>query len=220
MSLNKSSLKSSSVPLSRVFDKFGDIICDEWNKSQNMKVPNSNPPLVWSRPFFAQDSDTLEALKNNMNSVLYFTDEDEPSERLLACQTLMERLEQALREAKLLHLHCGEVLLPHDLIWRIVDQVVTASENEPCGLRGCLIYIHLQDAKKLERRRVGVVKCDPNTVATFEIHLTLFQDNNSWWSLRHLIPDKLLQSMGKRSSLVVSSHFLLDKKKLYRSSSQ
>ncbi|XP_055952030.1 DNA damage-inducible transcript 4-like protein isoform X3 [Argiope bruennichi] len=151
--------------------------------------------------------------------VLYFSD-NEPSERVLACQALVERLEQALREAKLLHLQCGEVLLPHDLIWRIADQVLTASDYEPCGLRGCLIYIHIQDAKKLERRRVGVVKCDPSTVATFEIHLTLFQDNNSWWSLRHLLPDKLLQSLGKRSSLVVSSHFLLDKKKLYRSSSQ
>lgn len=62
----------------------------------------------------------------------------------MACQALVERLEQALREAKLLHLHCGEVLLPHDLIWRIADQVITASDYEPCGLRGCLIYIHLQ----------------------------------------------------------------------------
>ncbi|XP_055952028.1 DNA damage-inducible transcript 4-like protein isoform X1 [Argiope bruennichi] len=219
MSWNKSCAKSSSLPLNRVFDKFSDIICQEWNNSHNMKVPNTNPPAVWSRALHAQDSDTIEALKSNMNGVLYFSD-NEPSERVLACQALVERLEQALREAKLLHLQCGEVLLPHDLIWRIADQVLTASDYEPCGLRGCLIYIHIQDAKKLERRRVGVVKCDPSTVATFEIHLTLFQDNNSWWSLRHLLPDKLLQSLGKRSSLVVSSHFLLDKKKLYRSSSQ
>lgn len=219
MSWNIESAKSSSLPLTRVFDKFSDIICQQWNDSQKMKVPN-NPPVVWSRPQSAQDSDNSEALNSNMNSVLYFNDDDEPSERLMACQALVDRIEQALREAKLIHLHCGEVLLPHDLIWRIADQVITASEYEPCGLRGCLIYIHLQDAKKLERRRVGIVKCDPNTVATFEIHLTLFQDNNSWWSLRHLIPDKLLQSLGKRSSLVVSSHFLLDKKKLYRSSSQ
>lgn len=217
MSWNKYSAKSSSLPLNRVFEKFGDIIIHQWNESQNMKVPNANPPVVWSK--YAQDCDTIEALKNNMNGVLYFSD-NEPSERIMACQDLVDRLEQALKEAKLLHLHCGEVLLPHDLIWRIADQVLTASENEPCGLRGCLIYIHFQDAKKLERRRVGLVKCDPNTVATFEIHLTLFQDNNNWWSLRHLLPDKLLESLGKRSSLVVSSHFLLDKKKLYRSSSQ
>ncbi|KFM65696.1 Protein charybde, partial [Stegodyphus mimosarum] len=220
MSWNIDSSKSS-LPLTRVFDKFGDIICQQLSESQLMKVSNvTNPPMVWRKPHSALENDSIDALKNNMNSVLYFSDEDEPSERLMACQALVERLEQALREAKLLHLQCGEVLLPHDLIWRIADQVVTASEYEPCGLRGCLIYIHLQDVKKLERRRVGVVKWDPNTVATFEIHLTLFQDNNSWWSLRHLIPEKLLQSLGKRSSLVISSHFLLDKKKLYRSSSQ
>lgn len=211
--MNWASATSTNLPLTRVFDKFGDIITQQWNENLKMKV---NPPVVWSRPHVAQDSDNTEAL----NSVLYFNDDDEPSERLMACQALVERLEQALREAKLLHLHCGEVLLPHDLIWRIADQVITASEYEPCGLRGCLIYIHLQDAKKLERRKVGVIKCDPNTVATFEIHLTLFQDNDSWWGFRHLIPDKLLQSLGKRSSLVVSSHFLLDKKKLYRSANQ
>ncbi|XP_055952029.1 DNA damage-inducible transcript 4-like protein isoform X2 [Argiope bruennichi] len=183
----------------------------------------ADPPDPWvrlERRVFHKSERSLLALKElNTFGVLYFSD-NEPSERVLACQALVERLEQALREAKLLHLQCGEVLLPHDLIWRIADQVLTASDYEPCGLRGCLIYIHIQDAKKLERRRVGVVKCDPSTVATFEIHLTLFQDNNSWWSLRHLLPDKLLQSLGKRSSLVVSSHFLLDKKKLYRSSSQ
>lgn len=223
MSWNVESARSSSLPLTRVFDKFGDIICQQWNESQltsNMKVANAaNPPVVWRRPNIQES----EATKNNMNGILCYSSDDEPSERQTACQALMTRLEQALREAKLLHLQCGEVLLPHDLTWRIADQVLTASDFEPCGLRGCLIYIHLQDKNKSsgeEPRRVGVVKCDPNTVATFEIHLTLYQDSANWWSLRHLIPNKLLQTLGKRTSLVVSSRFLLHKKKLYRSGSQ
>lgn len=67
MSWNIESAKSSSLPLTRVFDKFSDIICQQWNDSQKMKVPN-NPPVVWSRPQSAQDSDNSEALNSNMNS--------------------------------------------------------------------------------------------------------------------------------------------------------
>lgn len=60
--------KSTTLPLNRVFDKFGDIITQQWNESQKiMKVPH-NPPVVWSRPHVAQDSDNSEALNSNMNS--------------------------------------------------------------------------------------------------------------------------------------------------------
>lgn len=67
MSWNIKSTKSTSLPLTRVFDKFGDIITQQWNENNKMKVPN-NPPVVWSRPYVAQDSDNSEALNSNMNS--------------------------------------------------------------------------------------------------------------------------------------------------------
>lgn len=60
--------KSPSLPLNRVFDKFADIICQEWNDT--MKV-HANPPVIWSRPRYAQDCDTIEP-KNNMNGKCYF----------------------------------------------------------------------------------------------------------------------------------------------------
>lgn len=66
---NESSTKSPSLPLNRVFDKFADIICQEWNDT--MKV-HANPPVVWSRPRYAQDCDTIEAKNNNMNGKFYF----------------------------------------------------------------------------------------------------------------------------------------------------
>jgi hypothetical protein len=71
MSWNIATSKSTSLPLTRIFDKFGDIITQQWNESQKMKVPN-NPPVVWSRPHVAQDSDNSEALNSNMNSKFFY----------------------------------------------------------------------------------------------------------------------------------------------------
>lgn len=211
---------TSPLPLRRVFDKFGDILCHQWNQenqlvNSNMKVPSRNPPVVWTpKSEGAPDQD----MGHRMNGVTLDFSLDEESTEGTKCEALVKLLENSLREAKLLHLQCGEVLLPHDLTSRVAEDILLMSEYEPCGLRGCIIYIHVQD-KKADRRRVGVVKCDPNTVATFELHLTLYQDTSSWLSLRHMIPNKLLKSMGRQTTLVISKDYLIDKKKLYRSGS-
>lgn len=48
-----------TVPLTRIFDKFSDIIATQWNE-KNMKVPQ-NPPQYF-------ESDKTQALNSNMNS--------------------------------------------------------------------------------------------------------------------------------------------------------
>ncbi|XP_076368773.1 DNA damage-inducible transcript 4-like protein isoform X1 [Tachypleus tridentatus] len=133
------------------------------------------------------------------------------------CQLLSQKLENCLKEAKDKYLQCAEVLIPSDLILRIVHDILRMSEKEPCGIRGCVLYVNLEE--KSTCHRIGKVKCDPDTVATFEVVLTLKQDCSSWLSLRHLIPARLLKSFGRNSPLVISENYMLNKKKLYRSSS-
>lgn len=62
-----------------------------------------------------------------------------------ALQALSARLETELRTAKRRHLACTEVLLPADLLPRIASQMFELSEKEPCGIRGCTVYIEFED---------------------------------------------------------------------------
>lgn len=55
------------------------------------------------------------------------------------------RLQSELRAAKSQHLICTEVLLPADLLSRVADEMVSMSEKEPCGIRGCTVYIEFED---------------------------------------------------------------------------
>ncbi|XP_013790610.1 DNA damage-inducible transcript 4-like protein [Limulus polyphemus] len=139
------------------------------------------------------------------------------ADELHKCQLLSQKLEESLKEAKRTQVKCAEVLVPCDLILRIVRDILKLSQKEPCGIRGCVVYVNLEE--KTLCRRIGKVKYDSDTVATFEVLLTLKQDCSSWLSLRHLIPARLMKSLGQNSPLVISENYTLNKKKLYRSSS-
>lgn len=58
---------------------------------------------------------------------------------------LSQRLQAELRAAKSRHLACTEVSLPWDLTPRIAREILTMSEREPCGVRGCSIFIEFED---------------------------------------------------------------------------
>lgn len=55
------------------------------------------------------------------------------------------RLQSELRTAKSRHLACTEVLLPFDLLERVASDMIILSEKEPCGIRGCTVYIEFED---------------------------------------------------------------------------
>lgn len=58
---------------------------------------------------------------------------------------LTARLQMELRAAKTRHLACTEVLLPADLLSRVVSEMFVMSEKEPCGIRGSTIFIEFED---------------------------------------------------------------------------
>lgn len=96
----------------------------------------------------------------------------------LMIKALSRRLETELREAKHTHLDCGEVLLPCGLLQRISRDILAMAESEPCGLRGCTLYLDFEGHE--ECTRLSIIKCDPTTASTFELYLTLKQAASGW----------------------------------------
>ncbi|KAF5290505.1 hypothetical protein FQA39_LY03609 [Lamprigera yunnana] len=128
-----------------------------------------------------------------------------------AVSALSKHLETELRAAKRTHLSCGEVLLPCGLLQGISRDILAMADSEPCGLRGCTLYLNF--AGEQDCRRLSTIKCDPYTASTFELYLTLKQTSSSWNSF---LP-QFLKKITRGGTVMISTEYSLDKKKLYRS---
>ncbi|XP_013784893.1 DNA damage-inducible transcript 4-like protein [Limulus polyphemus] len=174
-----------------------------------MKIHNVQNSLTFSSTAFGENNNVY--WPDNKDVLLSYTTNEDECEAT-SCKFLVGKLENCLRQAKL-ELHCSEVLLPSNLTHRIAEDIVRMSEREPCGLRGCVLYINLEE-KKLSRR-IGKIKCASDAVATFEIFLMLKADCSSWFRIKQL----LMARLGRKPAVVISEGYALNKKKLYRSSS-
>lgn len=123
---------------------------------------------------------------------------------------LSQRLQAELRAAKSRHLACTEVSLPWDLTPRIAREILKISEREPCGVRGCSIFIEFEDEPN-NTRRIASFKVDTDMVSTFELYLTLKHDRSGWSSL---IP-QFLRNLTRSNTILISPDFTLTKNKLY-----
>lgn len=132
-----------------------------------------------------------------------------------AVNLLSSLLQNELRQAKSRHLACTEVLLPADLLHRVAVEILKVSEKEPCGIRGCTVYIEFEDEPS-NTRRIASLKTDPNTVSTFELYLTLKHDRSGWTSI---LP-QFLKNLTRSSTIMISPEFILTKNKLYHSFSE
>ncbi|KAK3603956.1 hypothetical protein CHS0354_027868 [Potamilus streckersoni] len=125
-------------------------------------------------------------------------------------------IERSLREARDKHLHC-EILIPCGLTSKIARDILIMADNEPCGIRGCCLHINLQE-RNVCRKLVQVV-CDPLTVSTFEVHLTLQEDTRSWCTIKKFvlsITGCFKDSKWTQSPKLLCIGYKLEKKKLYR----
>ena len=130
-----------------------------------------------------------------------------------ARQQIAEQIELAIKRAKTSTLSCLEVLIPLNLTSQVAQDVLSSSETEPCGLRGCILYISLENEHK-ELQRIAVIRpAGCNAVATFELFLTLKQANTGWLAS---VSTKVLKTLG-RKSIVINESYQLSKKKLFRS---
>lgn len=140
---------------------------------------------------------------------------DGPEDR--SCQQLAQMLEACLSYAKKSVLHCSAVLVPEGLMRRVAHEVLRLASCEPCGLRGCVLHVHLELDKGC--RRLESVTLDAGVVPTFELTLVLRQDGGAWPSLRDLFFLGSCFAVPKlRQALRLSPGFRLAKRKLYSSS--
>lgn len=132
------------------------------------------------------------------------------------CQQLAQTLESCLSYAKKSVLHCSAVLVPEGLTQRVAYEVLRLASCEPCGLRGCVLHIHLELDKSC--RRLESITLDAGVVPTFELTLVLRQDSGAWPSLRDLFFLGSCFAVPKfRQALRLSPGFRLAKRKLYSS---
>uniref|UniRef100_A0A3P9L2I0 DNA damage-inducible transcript 4-like protein n=1 Tax=Oryzias latipes TaxID=8090 RepID=A0A3P9L2I0_ORYLA len=70
------------------------------------------------------------------------------------CHQLAKMFESCLSRVKKTTLHCSFVLVPEKLTRRIAREVLCLASCEPCGLRGCVLYVLLEvekGCKQVER---------------------------------------------------------------------
>ncbi|KAH8340355.1 hypothetical protein KR074_004769, partial [Drosophila pseudoananassae] len=162
-----------------------------------------------------QSKKTKPSYTTSTNSSYYYADEEEVGSyyadddlNMKAVKDLSIRLLDELRAAKSRHLTCTEVSLPCDLTPNVARDIVRVSEKEPCGIRGCTIYIEFEDEPQ-NSRRIASIKVDPDTVSTFEVYLTLRQDHRGWTSL---LP-QFMKSLAR--TITISPEYTITKNKLY-----
>lgn len=131
------------------------------------------------------------------------------------CQQLAKMFETCLSRAKKTTLHCSKVLVPEKLTRRIARDVLRLSSGEPCGMRGCVLYVHLEQEKCCKQLERIVYNAD--VVPTFELTLVFKQDGSAWPSLRDFLHIGACFTPGFRHALKLSPGFRLIKKKLYSS---
>lgn len=113
---------------------------------------------------------------DDLDNVYQITNDDGSISPIIS--DLAQRLEEELRIAKKDYLSSGEVLLPCDLLERIAESVISLADTEPCGVKGCTLYLTFE--MEDECRKLGVVKFDPTTASTFELYLKLKQSTTGW----------------------------------------
>lgn len=136
---------------------------------------------------------------------------------------LAETFEGCLSRAKKTTLGCLALLVPHQLTRRTARHALRLVAGEPCGLRGCVLYVHLELADgavwPLER-----LTCDAVVVPTSELTLVFKQDRGggvggavgSWSAgLRQLLMGTCFSAPGFRRVIKLSPGFRLVKRKLY-----
>lgn len=105
--------------------------------------------------------------------------------------------------------------LPPQLLAIIASHVIQEAANEPYGLKGCLLHIYYES--ETDNEFVASLDCDPETLSTFELTLTLRQDPCRRRGWRNKLPElvRSFSTFGFGSVLVGTSYKLV-KKRNYR----
>ncbi|KAG7265949.1 hypothetical protein CRUP_037634 [Coryphaenoides rupestris] len=170
-------------------------------------------------------SDTASAIANT-SPACEEGEEDHHNDHESTCaRRLAETFEGCLSRAKKTILGCSALLVPHQLMRRAARHALQLVAGEPCGLRGCVLYVHLELADGAVRL-LEHLTCDAVVVPTSELTLVFKQDRGggvgvggtvgSWSAgLRQLLMGTCFSAPGFRRVIKLSPGFRLVKRKLY-----
>lgn len=131
----------------------------------------------------------------------------EDEERLLQLD-VTRQMEDCLAAAKASSLRCQLLLLPRHMTSRVGHDVLAASADEPCGLRGAAITLFVECQDGL--RGVGSVFPDPSVTPTFELSVIFKADKEAAWT-------PLFSMFDRHKVLKLRPEYRLVKRKLYSS---
>ncbi|XP_072534143.1 DNA damage-inducible transcript 4 protein-like [Salminus brasiliensis] len=131
---------------------------------------------------------------------------EDPFEEALCAETV-DNLSEILGDASATTLGWSRLLVPHQLLEHIGQELLHLAAGEPCGLRGALIDLCVENGKSYQS--IGQLAVDPSTVPTFHLTFLLRPDLGGLWPKF---------TMKLSNSVRLSSGFTVAKKKLYSSS--
>ncbi|KTG32368.1 hypothetical protein cypCar_00040991 [Cyprinus carpio] len=158
----------------------------------------------------ASDAGSI-SLADLSESDLFF----DPTEEAL-CKEVVQLIALNLTDAKDGVLHCSKLLIPETLLEHIGQELVHLSVSEPCGLRGALVDLCVEQDGSCEA--VGQISVDPYLVPTFQLTLVLRLDSQGFWpKIQGLFAGRSPSSPVVRRALKLSTGFRVIKRKLYSS---
>ncbi|XP_066521291.1 DNA damage-inducible transcript 4 protein [Hoplias malabaricus] len=157
-------------------------------------------------------SDTGSLSLSDLSDADMFYD---PMEESL-CKEVVQLIACSLVEAKDCTLHCSKLLIPEKLLEHIGEELVHLAASEPCGLRGALIDLCVEQGDKCQN--AGQIAADPYVVPTFQLTLILRLESEGFWpKIQGLFATKSMSASAVRHALKLSTGFRVIKKKLYSS---
>ncbi|XP_058477108.1 DNA damage-inducible transcript 4 protein [Solea solea] len=141
----------------------------------------------------------------------------DPMEELIL-KDVVDLIATSLREAKDSDcaLRCSKLLIPEKLLEHIGHELLHLAASEPCGLRGALIDLCVEQEAVCES--IGQLSVDPYLVPTFQLTLVLRLESGGLWpKIQGLFTSKSPSTPVVRQAIKLSTGFRVIKKKLYSS---
>ncbi|XP_069835248.1 DNA damage-inducible transcript 4 protein [Dendropsophus ebraccatus] len=169
-------------------------------------LPNSDcESLTSSNSFSERDFDDFDNLSIPDSELL----SDPEGEQL--CPSLLNMIQRSLDKATINPLRCSQLLPPDDLLYHVGQELMHLAYSEPCGLRGALIDLCVENRK--DCHTVAQLAVDPSVVPTFQLTILFKLDSRLWPRIRGLF--NMTSVPGHPMKL--SPGFKVLKRKLYSS---
>ncbi|XP_036394409.1 DNA damage-inducible transcript 4 protein [Megalops cyprinoides] len=139
----------------------------------------------------------------------------DPMEETLR-REVVDLIAHSLTEAKEGALRCSKLLIPDQLLEHIGQELLHLAASEPCGLRGALIDLCVEQEDICQS--VEQIAVDPYLVPTFQLTLVLRLESGGLWpKIQGLFASKSSSAPTMRNALKLSTGFRVIKRKLYSS---